>query len=102
MKSTERHKLKENEFAHTMTRTREMYDQRRNEITTVVVAVAAVVVLAGGYLAWTSSRDGKAQALLASALVVAEARSAPIARGSRPPCRACRRPRTRTRGATRA
>jgi len=58
MKSTERHKLKENEFAQTMARTREMYDQRRNEITTVVVAVAAVVVLAGGYLWWSNSRDG--------------------------------------------
>jgi TolA-binding protein len=73
MKSTERHKLKENEFAHTMARTREMYDQRRNEITMVVVAVVAVVVLVGGYLAWSNWRDGKAQALLASALVVAEA-----------------------------
>ena len=73
MKSTERHKLKENEFAQTMARTREMYDQRRNEITMVVVAVVAVVVLVGGYLAWNNWRDGKAQALLASALVVAEA-----------------------------
>ena len=73
MKSTERHKLKENEFAQTMARTREMYDQRRNEITTVVVAVAAVVVLAGGYLWWSNSRDGKAQTLLATALAVAEA-----------------------------
>src|SRR6476620_8368085 len=73
MKSTERHKLKENELAHTMARTREMYDQRRNEITTVVIAVVAVVVLVGGYLAWSNWRDGKAQALLASALVVAEA-----------------------------
>ena len=73
MKSTERHKLKENEFAQTMARTREMYEQRRNEITTVVVAVAAVVILAGGYLWWSNSRESKAQALLASALALAEA-----------------------------
>jgi TolA-binding protein len=73
MKSTERHKLKENEFAHTMARTREMYEQRRHEVTMVVVAVVAVVVLVGGYLTWSNWRDGKAQALLASALVVAEA-----------------------------
>ena len=47
MKSTERHKLKENEFAHTVARTREMVEQRRNELTMVVVAVVAVAVIAG-------------------------------------------------------
>jgi TolA-binding protein len=88
MKSTERHKLKENEFAQTVARTRGMVEQRRNEITTVVIAVVAVVVIVGGYLAWRSSRDGKAQALLASALTTAEApvyTPPPPAPGSPPP-----------------
>jgi len=88
MKSTERHKLKENEFAHTMARTREMVDQRRNEITVMVVGVVAVIVIVGGYFAWKSSRDGKAQSLLASALVVVEApvyTPPPPAPGSPPP-----------------
>ena len=88
MKSTERHKLKENEFAHTVARTREMVDQRRNEITMMVVGVIAVIAIIGGYFAWKSSRDGKAQNLLASALVVAEApvyTPPPPAPGSPPP-----------------
>ena len=88
MKSTERHKLKENDFAHTVARTREMVEQRRNELTMVVVAVVAVVVIAGGYLAWRTSRDAKAQALLASALVTTEApvyTPPPPAPGSAPP-----------------
>jgi TolA-binding protein len=88
MKSTERHKLKENEFAHTVARTRAMVDQRRNELTLIVVAVIAVTVIVGGYFAWRASRDGKAQALLASALVVAEApvyAPPPPAPGSAPP-----------------
>ena len=44
MKSIERHKLKENEFAHTMARTRDMVSQRQREITTTVVVVVAAIV----------------------------------------------------------
>src|SRR5262245_6026805 len=88
MKATDRHKLKENEFAHTMARTREMVTQRQREITTSVVAIVVVAVAVGGYLTWRSSRDGKAQTLLASALAVAEApviAPPPPAPGSPPP-----------------
>jgi len=88
MKSTERHKLKENEFAHTMARTRDMVTQRQREITTTVVIVVAAIVLVGGYFAWRTSRENKAQTLLASALAVAEApvvAPAPPAPGSPPP-----------------
>ena len=88
MKSTERHKLKENDFAHTVARTREMVDQRRNEVMVIVIAVIAVTVVIGGYLGWRASRDGKSQALLASALAVSEApvyTPPPPAPGSPPP-----------------
>jgi TolA-binding protein len=88
MKSTERHKLKENDFAHTVARTREMVEQRRKEVMTVVIAVIAVTAVIGGYLTWRASRDGKAQTLLASALTVAEApvyTPPPPAPGSPPP-----------------
>ena len=88
MKSTERHKLKENEFAHTVARTREMVEQRRKEVMTTVIAVIAVTAVIGGYLAWRASRDGKAQTLLASALTVSEApvyTPPPPAPGSPPP-----------------
>jgi TolA-binding protein len=88
MKSTERHRLKENDFAHTVARTREMVDQRRNEVLVIVIAVIAVAVVIGGYLAWRASRDGKAQGMLASALAVSEAQvytPPPPAPGSPPP-----------------
>jgi TolA-binding protein len=73
MKSTQRHKLKENEFAHTVARTREMVEQRRKEIATVAIAVIAVSIAVGGYFVWRSSRDSKSEALLASALTIVEA-----------------------------
>ena len=88
MKSIERHKLKENEFAHTMARTRDMVSQRQREITTTVVVVVAAIVFVGGYFAWRNSRENRAQTLLASALAVAEApvvAPPPPAPGSPPP-----------------
>jgi len=88
MKSIERHKLKENEFAHTMARTRDMVSQRQREITTTVVVIVAAIVLVGGYFAWRNSRENRAQTLLASALAVAEApvvAPPPPAPGSPPP-----------------
>jgi TolA-binding protein len=88
MKSIERHKLKENEFAHTVARTREMVAQRQREITTTVVAIVVAILLIGGYFVWRNSRDNRAQTLLASALAVAEApvvAPPPPAPGSAPP-----------------
>jgi TolA-binding protein len=88
MKSTERHKLKGNEFAQTVARTRAMVEQRRKEVMGIVIAVIAVTVVIGGYFAWRASRDAKAQTLLASALTVAEApvyTPPPPAPGSPPP-----------------
>ena len=88
MKSTERHRLKENDFALTVARTREMVDQRRKEVATIAIAVIAVSVIVGGYFAWRASRDSKSEALLAAALTVAEApvyTPPPPAPGSPPP-----------------
>jgi predicted negative regulator of RcsB-dependent stress response len=88
MKSTERHKLKGNEFADTVARTRAMVEQRQKEVATIAIAVIAVSVMVGGYFAWRTSRDSKAEALLASALAVSEApvyTPPPPAPGSPPP-----------------
>jgi TolA-binding protein len=73
MRSTERHKLKENEFAHTVARAREVIDSRGRDVATIALVVVAAVVLALGYMAWRHSRDAKANTLLAAALAVAEA-----------------------------
>src|SRR5258708_19877120 len=73
MKSTERHKIKENEFAHTVARTRDIVNQRPKETAMLAGAVLAVALIAGGFFPWRASQDAKATTLLASALAVAEA-----------------------------
>lgn len=91
MKSTERHKLKQNEFEKTVARTREAVAERQQEITMAVVVVVAVLVGVGGYFTYRTSRNNKATAMLASALAVAEAQVVtppPPAPGSAPPIQA--------------
>ena len=75
MKSTERHKIKENEFAHTVARTRDILNQRPKETAMLAAAALAVALVVGGFFAWRASQDAKATTLLASALAVAEAPS---------------------------
>ncbi|HEY2431481.1 MAG TPA: hypothetical protein VGI12_02330 [Vicinamibacterales bacterium] len=91
MKSTERHKLKQNEFERTIAQARQVVAERQSEITTSIIAVVAVLLLAAGYFAFRASRNNKATALLASALAVAEApvvAPPPPAPGSAPPIQA--------------
>jgi TolA-binding protein len=73
MKSTERHKLKENEFARTVAHAREVMQTRGRDVATIVVVVIVAVALAAGYAWWRQSRNTKANALLAEALAVEEA-----------------------------
>jgi TolA-binding protein len=73
MKSTERHKLKENEFARTVAHAREAMQTRGRDIATIVIVVIAAVALAAGYAWWRQSRNAKANAVLAEALAVEEA-----------------------------
>lgn len=73
MKSTERHKLKENEFAHTVARARDVIDTRGRDMATLAIVVIVAVAVAFGYVAWRQSRDSKANTMLAAALAVAEA-----------------------------
>src|SRR5260221_1877588 len=88
MKSTDRHKVKENEFAQTVARTRELVNERPRETATIAIAVLAVAVVLSAFFAWKASRDSKATTLLATALAVAEApivTPPPPAPGSAPP-----------------
>jgi TolA-binding protein len=73
MKSTERHKLKENEFAHTVARAREVIDTRGRDMAKIALVVIAALVIAFGYMAGRHWRDAKANTMLAAALAVAEA-----------------------------
>ncbi len=73
MKSTERHKLKENEFARTMGHAREAMQTRGRDMATIAIVLVVAVALAGGYAVWRQSRNDKANTLLAEALTVEQA-----------------------------
>ena len=73
MKSTERHKLKENELARSVAAARDMVATRQRDIVRAVVAVVVILLLVGGYTIWRQSKDAKADAALAAGLAVFEA-----------------------------
>ncbi|HEX5473212.1 MAG TPA: tetratricopeptide repeat protein [Vicinamibacterales bacterium] len=73
MKRIDRHKLKENDFARTMERARDLVVERQRQITALTVAIVAIVVIVGGYTWWRSSQNTHANGALATALAVAEA-----------------------------
>lgn len=79
MKSTERHKLKENEFARSMARARDVIETRGRDVGLIAVAVVLVVALIAGYVWWRQSREANAGVALAAALTVYEAPVVPVA-----------------------
>jgi tetratricopeptide (TPR) repeat protein len=88
MKRIERHKLKENEFARTLSHAREVVEQRRRDVATAVVVVLVLLAVVGGYAWWRYARDAKANGSLAAALATYAAPvvpPTPPAPGSPPP-----------------
>jgi TolA-binding protein len=88
MKRTERHKLKENEFAATVAHARDALEARSRDIVRIVIVVIVLVALVGGFAWWRSARQGRANDLLASALATYQTPvvpPAPPAPGSPPP-----------------
>jgi TolA-binding protein len=77
MKRTERHHLKENELRTFARHAAESMESRGRESMMIIAAVVAVAVVAIGYFAWREHVQGKARALLADAMTVAEARIGP-------------------------
>src|SRR5689334_15469866 len=73
MKSKERHKLKENDFARTVAQASGYMQTRGQDVAKLVTVVVVAILLAGGYAWWRQPRSGKANALLASALAVEDA-----------------------------
>ena len=79
MKTSERHHLKDNELATAVGVAQSWFDQNR---TTVLAIVAAIVIVGGGLLAystWTNRVQTQAAELLAEAMVIEEARIQPPA-----------------------
>lgn len=79
MKSTERHKLKENEIARSVSAARDMLSTRPNDVMRVIVAAVVVVAVVGGYTLWRQSRNAKAGTALAAGLALFEAPVVPVA-----------------------
>ena len=78
MKSQERHKLKENEFARTVTHAREVLDSRRRDLVWGIIVVVALLASVGAYSGWQQFRTSRATELLAAALAVYEAPVVPV------------------------
>jgi len=70
MKSKERHKLKENEFARTVSQARDLMQTRGRDFASLAVIAIVAILIAGGYAWWRQSRNAKANALLATAMAV--------------------------------
>jgi len=79
MKSQERHKLKQNEFARTVEHARGVLEARRRDITWALLVVIVLLATVGGYVWWRQSRAARAMDLLATALAVYEAPVVPPA-----------------------
>jgi TolA-binding protein len=77
MKSTERHHLKQDQFAATLADTFERFDKDRNRWLAIGGGVLALVVVLGGYWWWRQEQATKSSALLAEAQVVLEAQVVP-------------------------
>lgn len=77
MKRAERHHLKENPLRQFVDGARETYESNKRETTVAAIVVAVVAVVSLGYFGWRENVRSKAQALLAEAVALQEARIGP-------------------------
>jgi TolA-binding protein len=77
MKRTERHHLKQNEFAALARGARDVVDARRRPVIGVLVAVLAILAGTVGYVVWLRSVENRAGRLLADAIAIELARVGP-------------------------
>ena len=84
MKSSERHRLKENELSHVIEDAKARLDENRRTIGLAVAAVVVVLALGGGYWAWKTRTENRAQAMLADAILVVQSPVADDKPGSKP------------------
>ena len=73
MKSTERHRLKENEVAYTVLRAREGLETYQKPIVAALIGVVLIVAAVAAFVVWRQRVDNNARSLLAEAMAVADA-----------------------------
>lgn len=73
MKSEQRHKLKQNEFALQVAKATEALGTYRNQIVFGVVGIVAVVIIASAWSWWSGRTAAKADALLSAAMQIYDA-----------------------------
>lgn len=90
MKTAERRHLKENELTHALADAKDRLEENRSNVLLVGGLLLLVLLVGGGYWAWTTRTENRAQALLADAILIAQAPvteakpGAPPAAGSYP------------------
>jgi TolA-binding protein len=77
MKRTERRHLKENEVEKFARQARELFEERRQQVTWTIAVLVMVGVVAVAVFAWRERVQTRAHAMLAEALAVQEARIGP-------------------------
>jgi len=88
MRSEERHKLKENQFARSVAGATAALETRKRDITLAITAVVVLLVAIGGYSWWRQAGTEKSSEALGTALAVYQAPVVPapeVAPGSAPP-----------------
>lgn len=78
MKAKERHRLKENELAHSLAAAREYFEPRKKQLGGLVVVVVLVVAAIVGITIIRQRTESRAQQLLADAMVALNARVVPV------------------------
>lgn len=85
MKTTERHRLKENEVAYMIDHALEVWGTNRQRVLALSVGIVLVAVAAGGYWFWSARTASKSGALFGDAMSVLDAPVAAAAPGKPAP-----------------
>jgi TolA-binding protein len=73
MKSTERHRLKENELSQMLSGARSRISQSQGTLRTIIGIVVLLALAVAGYWAWTTRTENRAQLMLGDAISIAQA-----------------------------